>query len=220
MGPAPMRWNEKGSLWRDSFGMPLTGKGMPISGCSLPSVLTGLPVYDSRSLALMRKLAGTALNVILVVTCIVTCFSTGRQLWISRERARNVGSFAPAEGTVLNLPGQDWTKSRSTVVMAIATSCGACRDSAPFHKRLVASAASAGVPVIALSPEPVEQTRVHLRSLGIEISDVRKAVLSEMGFKVMPTVVVVDQHGRVQQAWVGVVTGGQEKAIIGSMERR
>jgi hypothetical protein len=166
----------------------------------------------------MNRFAAIGVNIVLVVTCILTCgdiiykFASSRAADAARiERSKNSG---PREGSTIALAGQDWSRARKgTLLFGISKDCHFCTQSGPFFKRVVATAGS-DVAMIALAPDPAEQTRQYLSGLGVAIPDVRQISLSAVGVRATPTLMFVNRSGVVEKVWVGTVTGENQQEAL------
>jgi hypothetical protein len=112
------------------------------------------------------------------------------------------------------LQGVDWSKSSQNLVLALSTGCHFCSESADFYKRLVPSAASNGVPVLAVLPQPASDGRSYLETLGVTVPEVVQSQLSAVDVSGTPTVLLVDNQGRIRKAWVGKLGPEQEQQVM------
>jgi hypothetical protein len=161
----------------------------------------------------MKRAASIALNALLIVTCGLTCADIVRS-FISRRAASHLINRGPAQGVQFALPGEDWAKERTeTLVFGISTHCHFCTESAPFYKRLLTSVGG-GIGLVVIAPEPVEQTRLYLGQLGLDINDVRQIPIMQVGIQGTPTLVFVDRRGRVERAWTGSLSPDREQEVI------
>jgi hypothetical protein len=62
------------------------------------------------------------------------------------------------------------------------------------------------VRLVALFPQPVEESRAYLNRLGIGINDIVQSPLSSVGASGTPTLLLIDNRGAVVDSWVGKLT--------------
>jgi thiol-disulfide isomerase/thioredoxin len=125
----------------------------------------------------------------------------------------------PAEGTQLTVPGISWSDSEETVVLALSDKCKYCTDSAPFYKELAAETAKRkGVRVVAVFPQEESAGRKYLTDLGVSVGDVKQATLDSIGVRGTPTLLIVDNTGKVKQSWVGLLNDERETQVFSRLK--
>jgi len=121
---------------------------------------------------------------------------------------------AIAAGTSVSLPGIDWKQNHRTLLVAIQEGCHFCTDSAPFYQRLADVADKKGVKLVAVLPQSTDEGRRYLTTLGVRIADVRQAPLSSLQVNGTPTLILVDENGRVAASWVGKLPSDKETEVL------
>ena len=125
----------------------------------------------------------------------------------------------PAEGTQLTVPGINWSDSDETVVLALSDKCKYCTDSAPFYKQLAAETAKRkGVRVVAVFPQEESAGKKYLTDLGINVGVVKQATLDSIGVRGTPTLLIVDNTGKVKQSWVGRLNEDRETQVFSRLK--
>jgi hypothetical protein len=119
-----------------------------------------------------------------------------------------------ALGSKVSLSGVEWTKNGKTLLLALQVGCRFCSESAPFYQRVVETANSKGVKVVAVLPQPPTESENYLRTLAIPISDVRQASLESLSVGGTPTLILVNEKGEVAGAWVGKLPGDKEAEVL------
>jgi thiol-disulfide isomerase/thioredoxin len=117
-----------------------------------------------------------------------------------------------------SLPGVDWARNKRTLVLALSTQCHFCTESAPFFQR-IAKEASKDVKLVAVLPQPVGDSQKYLEAEGVQVDDVRQAQASSIGVTGTPTLLLVDDTGKVQDAWQGKLQPDQETAVLAVLKR-
>jgi len=111
----------------------------------------------------------------------------------------------------------DWTRSSRNLVLALSTACHFCSESADFYRSLVPSATNAGVQVVAVLPQPIPDGRTYLEKLGVTVPEIFQSSLDSIGVSGTPTLLVLDQQGRIQKAWVGKLRPDQEQQVVAAL---
>lgn len=175
---------------------------------------------------MIKKLEVLA-NIAVVITSIALCSVLAKKYFFSAAKQEGsveaVQSKSPASsasrrpsiqaGTKITLPGIDWSKSTRTVVLALSTTCHVCSESAPFYQKLQRQKPN-NVRLVAVFPQPVENSRNYLSKLGVTVKDVGQSSLGSVGVSGTPTLLLVDNNGSVTASWVGKLSDGEAARMI------
>ena len=131
------------------------------------------------------------------------------------------GSTQPSQtvatGSKVSLPGVEWTKNGKTLLVALQVGCRFCSESAQFYQRLVQTADSKGVKVVAVLPQLPTESKDYLRTLAIPINDVRQASLASLSVSGTPTLILVNEKGEVAGVWVGKLPVDKEAEVLSQL---
>jgi thiol-disulfide isomerase/thioredoxin len=114
------------------------------------------------------------------------------------------------------LPGIDWSKSTRTVVLALSTTCHFCSESGPFYQKLQQQKPNS-VRLVAVLPQPVEDSRNYLSKLGVSGADVVQSSLASVGVSGTPTLLLIDNQGSVTDSWVGKLSESEAARVIAQL---
>jgi peroxiredoxin len=117
-------------------------------------------------------------------------------------------------GKKVALSDVNWKANKRTLIMVLKKGCHVCNESAEFHRRVVDRAREKGVPLIAVLPDQPADARAYIRTLGLQIPDVRQAEMKSLGVAGAPTVILVDQRGAVERAWLGKLPPREEEEVL------
>ena len=160
----------------------------------------------------MTKKLDIVTNIAIVMVAVIASAVLVRNYLLSRG-----GRDLPpqiAVGEKFSLTGVDWEGYGNTLVLALAPGCDSCSESAPFYRRLTAELPRQRVHITAVLPESVEQGRQYLRSLDIDVSDVRQGSFQALKIRGTPTLILVDQQGVVLNVWLGRFPPEKEQQVI------
>jgi hypothetical protein len=118
-------------------------------------------------------------------------------------------------GTKLEVPEVNWNKNGQTLILALSENCKFCTESAPFYQRLVKERGKTSL--VAVLPQPVEQGRKYLESLGVDISDVRQVSFPAVGLRGTPTLILADNNGVAIESWIGKLPANREEDVLGRL---
>jgi hypothetical protein len=120
-----------------------------------------------------------------------------------------VGDHLPA------IAGVDWSEHRHTLVLALNTGCHFCQDSVPFYQKLASSHAVArDLDVVAIYPNDVDSVRQFNTQRALPIRSIANARFEGLHIGGTPTLLLVDNAGWVERAWVGLLTARQELDVL------
>jgi thioredoxin-related protein len=153
----------------------------------------------------------TAVNIAILGAFVMVAVLAGQRFWNSRAEAR---SNAPKIGTHVALAGVDWSKSNRNLVMALSTTCHFCSESAEFYKRLLEDVLSKKIPALAVLPQSTDASSKYLADLGVPIPELHQSSLEALDVSGTPTLLIVDNQGKIRQAWVGKLPPDLETQVI------
>jgi hypothetical protein len=155
-----------------------------------------------------------ATNVAILCAFLLVGALAAKRLWESSPNRQGT----PSIGAKLSLQGVDWSQSKRNLVLALSTGCHFCSESADFYQRLIPSAESSGVRVLAVLPQSISDSRSYLEKLGVTVSEVVQSPLSAVEASGTPTVLLVDGKGLIQKAWVGKLPPEQEDQVLAGLQ--
>lgn len=106
----------------------------------------------------------------------------------------------------------NWATNKKTLLLVLSNTCHFCRESAPFYKQLVAESHSSHM--IALFPQPVEEAEKYLKTMGVNVDEVRQADFGAMNIAGTPTLILVNSDGAIIARWVGRLTSEKEREVV------
>jgi hypothetical protein len=122
-----------------------------------------------------------------------------------------------AVGQQLSFRGIEWARAQKTVVLAIRAGCGHCEASMKFYRTLATTSRNNSIPILAVSPDDVKETRRILSAADVEVAGIVHAPLWVFGVSATPTLAVVDAGGVIVQLFVGELTARQESHLLSSL---
>jgi hypothetical protein len=165
----------------------------------------------------MSRIEKTA-AVTLLLSFLLFCGAMIRSYTISRRASQSVLPEVKI-GEILNLPGVGPGAAHSTLVLVITSQCSYCVEALPFYRRLAEmSVASAGdLRLIAAMPENSNDARAFLQHAGVGIDSVLSISPRRVGARIFPTLLLLDQNGRLQKYWVGELHDDEQQQVISTL---
>jgi hypothetical protein len=124
-----------------------------------------------------------------------------------------LSQFRPQQPKADYKPGDRVDKDKlglttPSLIMITRSTCGACNASIPFYQSL------GGVSIKAVAAEAVGSNQEYLSYYGIRTESV--VSLADSGLRVtgVPTLIAVDESGRVIKSWRGRLSERQEADVV------
>lgn len=126
-----------------------------------------------------------------------------------RPASRPAGqTYEPGE-TVPAIAGVDYGASKRTAVLFVRSTCHYCTESMPFYQSLV----KGGARIVAISGEPIESLDIYLHEHGLFIERATVERTSWPKLQGTPTLLIVDDAGRVVRSIVGMVAERDQQGV-------
>lgn len=152
------------------------------------------------------------LNIAILVAAILLSTVLVKKFFLP---AAHNSDYQVARDARLIINGINWADSERTVLVALGKECKYCSESAEFYRRLAAGVAGqTNIRLIALFSEKESDGDAYLKHLAVPIPEVRYTSLSSLGIKSVPTLVLLDRNGVVNDMWVGKLSPLKESALM------
>lgn len=163
----------------------------------------------------VKKIELIANVAIITVALLLGVVLVGRNFLPQRVEhiARKSGNLNIGER--VEVSGIDWKAREETLLVAMSKGCSACAESVPFYRRLLAElSTNERIRTVALLPQSVSESREYLDEAGIVVGDIKEVALDSIGVLIVPTLIAVDNAGRIHQTWVGKLATDQESEVV------
>jgi len=179
------------------------------------ALLTRLGIHQRESINSTIYNSLSFLFLIIIIAGFVGRFSDYFGNRASSESHRDAGSL----GLDLSSVPAIGTPARKTLLVALATKCIYCEQSAAFHKLLVNAAKKAGVQTIAVFPEftDLREASIKIDQEGLSFDHVYAADLEKLKIRGTPTLYLSDASGRISFMWEGLQTVTQAENLFSSV---
>ncbi len=120
------------------------------------------------------------------------------------------------------LPAYNWKAHDRTLVLALRNGCHFCEDSMPFYRRLAKLEQSnqiGGVHLIAVFPDDPAIVRQVVETQHLTIEVVAGFELGQVKVQATPTLMLVDEQGRVSKVWFGELPAAQEAELVAAISK-
>ena len=152
------------------------------------------------------------------VVFIAVCSLGGYKLWQFKPetiRPPVIDSTPAIPTSVAGKVPVDLTSRKKWVVLVLSTQCHFCQESAPFHERLVQMLRnSADTGLIAVFPQDHQAVEQYKATYKVDFPNtITDASLSQLQVRGTPTLLLVDQQGKVLKGWRGRLPEIGEKEV-------
>lgn len=154
-----------------------------------------------------------AANVAIIVVAVLLIAIATRQYLLPKQTppAQAHARKIPQSGDSVALANVDWRKNGKTLLLAVSTTCHYCTVSGPFYQRLVKEHGNAQL--IAVLPQTVGEGQTYMKKLGVEIADVRQVSFNDLRIVGTPTLILIDEGGKVTDVWQGALQPDEENEV-------
>ncbi len=119
------------------------------------------------------------------------------------------------------LRAYDWKAHDRTLVLALRNGCHFCEASMPFYRRLAKLEQSnqIGAHLIAVFPDDPAVVRQVVETQQLTIDVVSGFELGQVKVQATPTLILVDEQGRVSKVWMGELPAAGEAEVIAAISK-
>jgi peroxiredoxin len=129
------------------------------------------------------------------------------------------GSPKALEGATVNLGPLTNAPVKRNLVLFISENCHFCEQEMPFYRTLRDKLPSR-VSLVAVFPQHEPEPERFLAARSIKVDHVASSdSLSQIGVTGTPTLLLVDERGKVKHVWLGAQPDAQHEEIVASIAR-
>lgn len=118
--------------------------------------------------------------------------------------------------TFAQVPGIRYDSSPQTLFIAMNTHCHYCAESLPFYKQLADAqrTSSRATHVVVLFPNQETEVMQYVQQNGLDLETIASVDFSALNISGTPTLILLDDDGRVLDFWVGKLPQEQEQQVV------
>lgn len=157
----------------------------------------------------MKNRLETITNIVVLCVALLVGFRFLEATFFRHEVVPKAGQKVP------DIAGYSWSKG-PTLVLALKKGCHFCEESMSFYRRLQAlqQAGQLNVQMMAVFPDgPTDVTDI-MESQKLSIRAFSAVHLDTLNVSGTPTLILVDQSGRVVKPWIGKQDQAGENDVI------
>ncbi len=167
---------------------------------------------------MMKNKVEVAANVVVILLAVVI----GSVFLMERFAAPGPGPNEVKVGDQLpGLHAYNWNAHERTLVLALRNGCHFCEASMPFYRKLTQLEQSnqIGVHLIAVFPDDPAVVRQVVETQQLTIEVVAGFELGQVKVQATPTLMLVDEQGRVSKVWMGELPAAEEAEVIAAISK-
>jgi|SRR6185312_1333929 len=159
----------------------------------------------------------TAANIAIILVCAIAAVVLVRNQFFPARPAGAPPQIEKGEQFAA-LKGAVPAGATRALVVAVSPTCHFCNDSLPFYKQLVDERNSKGSGVKFIAAVPSEDSKApeteKFTNAGVTPDNVVHLDFSSIKVPGTPTLLLVDNNGKVLNVWVGKLDEGGEKEVL------
>lgn len=123
-----------------------------------------------------------------------------------------------AVGDRVDIESEAFTSAPVSLVLFARSTCAACQRSSDFHKNVVATGKTRGVPTVLITPSTDgEAERMYAEGLGIAATRVYQSLPGSIKLRSVPALMVVDNSGLIHHVWFGAPDAATQATILAAV---
>ncbi len=166
----------------------------------------------------MKEKLEVVTNVVMItVACVI-----GYYFWQARRTPQNPLPDSVKIGDQLpGLPAYNWKAHDRTLVLALRSGCHFCEASMPFYRKLgeLEKSNQTDAHLVAVFPDDAAAVRQVVETQQLAVEALPGIELSQVKVDGTPTLILVDQQGRVSKVWMGELPAAGEADVIAALSK-
>ena len=159
----------------------------------------------------------TVANIAIILVCAIAAVVLIRNQFFQPEPPPRPGQ-AEVGDTLASLKQVLPAGTERAMVVALSPTCHFCNESMPFYKKLIDERNSKSSPVKVIAAVPNEQAKAEenkkFAEAGVKPDQVVTMDFASIKVPGTPTVLHVDNNGKVLDVWVGKLDSGGERKVL------
>ena len=166
----------------------------------------------------MKERLEMAANIVVIIVALII---GGYFLKERFEPAKPLASSLKAGDDLPGLATYDWKAHDRTLVLALRKGCHFCEDSMPFYRKLAKLEESNRIDAHLVAVFPDDAPTVHqlVQKEQLPVQALPGVALDRIEVAGTPTLILIDQHGRVSKVWEGALAAPGEEEVIAAISK-
>lgn len=167
----------------------------------------------------MSAQARSVLDMATNIAVLAVVMYSGYAVWGARHNPATDGTSPAEKPNYVALARSTRGETPRAVVVAMSTTCEACKESLPFFRQLIqaASKSNGRVGVVLAFPAVGTQAAAvdaFVKANALSNARVVRVKLREFGITSVPSLVIAEKDGSISHSWVGLLGKDQQAAVL------
>lgn len=163
----------------------------------------------------LSKILETSTNIAVIVVFFIVAGFFFKMYIANRPQVPGVGEKLP------EVAGYQWQSNPHSLLLVLRKGCHFCEESMPFYRNLydLERANRLNAKMVAVFPDRREEVNEILRTQNLPISNVPQMNVASLKVSGTPTLILVDQNGKVEKTWVGKLDSVGEENVFAALRK-
>jgi hypothetical protein len=171
----------------------------------------------------MKKAIEVVANIAIIVVCVFICC-----IFIFRAGGLQTSGYLTGSSeprlvgkTLWPFPTYQWANHPKTMILALRVGCHFCEANIPFYRTLseLQEQDKLNAHLLVVMPDDRLTATKMLESSGLQLDGLYGESLHALNVSGTPTLMLLDNNGRIQRAWVGQLDTDSENQVFRVLEK-
>lgn len=118
--------------------------------------------------------------------------------------------------TVPQVQGLSYRDAPRTLLIAMSTQCGYCKESVPFYHQIVKAEKASGMRtrIVAIFPNSQREVDLYVKQNQLEMDTRAETDFRRLHIAGTPTIILLDGAGVISNFWIGRLSEDDERQLI------
>jgi thiol-disulfide isomerase/thioredoxin len=157
-----------------------------------------------------------ATNIAVLLAAVAVLITFAWNVYRARQPSPQLRPGLQKGVTLGPLRGLNYSDSPRTLVVTMNTHCGYCAASVPFYNRLAELERGNGkaLRVVSVFPNSDDEVREYASLTQLHLDTIAMADFAALNLAGTPTLILVDEGGKVLDFWVGQLSEDAEQHVL------
>lgn len=153
-------------------------------------------------------------NIAIIVVALVLCAVLVKKFLLTDAAPQPKKDIAVGEK--VEFDQVNWASNKNTLLLVLSKDCRYCTESLPFYQKVSQEIAkNPAVKIAAVFPQDVSTAQEYLKAHSLDINQVYEATPNSVGVGGTPSLLLIDENGKVVESWFGKLTSsGEEQKLL------
>jgi thioredoxin-related protein len=155
----------------------------------------------------------TNVAVLLVALAVLTAFAWG---YFVNQRSATLQNGLQIGQHIGRLTNLDYASAPRSLLIVMTTKCSFCTESMPLYRQIVKAqqARDSTTRIVAVFPNTDREVKEYLQQNQLQIDSVSEVDLRTLNVAGTPTLILVDNGGKILDYWIGKLPEESELEVI------